>query len=45
VPVGQREVPLSGTFFSGNNRHQGFEFIIQDIARILKLAPRNAANA
>jgi uracil-DNA glycosylase len=42
VEIGQKEVPLSGTFFPGNNRHQGFEFIIQDIARILRLAPRNA---
>jgi uracil-DNA glycosylase len=42
VRVGQRQVPLSGTFFAGNNRHQGFEFIIQDVKRLLKLAPRNA---
>ena len=32
VRIGQKEVPLSGTFFSGNNRNKGFEFIIQDIA-------------
>jgi uracil-DNA glycosylase len=41
VRVGERDVPLSGTFFPGNNRHKGFELIIQDIARMLTLAPRN----
>ena len=40
VRIGSKEVPLTGTYFSGNNRHQGFEFIIEDVARLLKLAPR-----
>ena len=43
VRIGQRDVPLTGTFFSGNNRHRGFELIIQDVGRILKLTPRNAS--
>lgn len=43
VPIGQTEVPLSGTFFPGNNRHKGFQFIVEDIARILKLEPKDRA--
>jgi uracil-DNA glycosylase len=41
VRIGSKEVPLTGTYFPGNNRHQGFEFISEDVARLLKLAPRN----
>jgi len=39
VQLGGRKVPLSGTYFPGNNRHKGFSDIIQDIDRILNLSP------
>lgn len=41
VRVGTREVPLTGTYFPGNDRHQGFSAIGPDIARLLALNPRN----
>lgn len=40
VRVGAKEVPLTGTYFSGNNRHRGFGAIVQDIGRLLELSPR-----
>jgi uracil-DNA glycosylase len=42
VRVGPKEVPLAGTYFSGNNRHRGFPAIVQDIDRLLELTPRQA---
>jgi uracil-DNA glycosylase len=39
VQLGTRKVPLSGTYFPGNNRHKGFSDIVQDINRILNLFP------
>lgn len=39
VNIGQKEVPLMGTYFPGNNRHRGFESVIEDIDRLLELAP------
>lgn len=40
VALGAKMVPLSGTYFPGNNRHKGFSAIAQDIDRILKLFPK-----
>lgn len=40
VELGAKQVPLSGTYFPGNNRHKGFSAIVQDIERILKLQPK-----
>ena len=41
VRLGMRKVPLSGTYFPGNDRHRGFDLIAQDIDRILKLSPKD----
>jgi len=40
VNLGQRQVPLMGTYFPGNNRHRGFTSIVEDIGRLLDLAPK-----
>ena len=40
VKLGARKIPLSGTYFPGNNRHKGFSAIVQDIGKILKLSPK-----
>jgi uracil-DNA glycosylase len=40
VQFGATEVPLSGTYFPGNDRHQGFSLIGEDIGRLLTLSPR-----
>lgn len=40
VRLGETEVPLAGTYFTGNNRHRGFDKIVEDIERLLQLAPR-----
>jgi uracil-DNA glycosylase family 4 len=40
VELGARRVPLSGTYFPGNNRHKGFSAIVQDIAKILEPFPK-----
>ena len=29
-----------GTYFAGNNRHRGFDKVIEDIERLLKMEPR-----
>jgi uracil-DNA glycosylase family 4 len=42
VRVARKVVPMCGRFFPGNNRHRRFESIIQDVGRLLELAPRNA---
>lgn len=42
VRVGSREIPMSGTYFPGNNRHKGFPAIVEDMDKILKLKPRKA---
>ena len=41
VKLRTRSIPLSGTYFPGNNRHKGFSAIGQDIDRILKLFPKD----
>ena len=41
VRLGSREIPMSGTYFPGNNRHQGFDAIVKDIEKILELTPRS----
>jgi uracil-DNA glycosylase family 4 len=41
IRLGAKEVPLSGTYFAGNNRHRGASAIIEDISRLLELSPRN----
>jgi hypothetical protein len=41
IRLGEKEVPMAGTYFTGNNRHKGFDRIVKDIDRLLKLAPRN----
>lgn len=40
VRVGSKEVPMAGTYFTGNNRHRGFSAIVADIGRLLELSPR-----
>ena len=40
IPLGQREIPMAGTYFTGNNRHKGFEMIVKDIKSLLRLEPR-----
>src|SRR5439155_7429633 len=40
VKLGTKHVPLSGTYFAGNNRHRGFRAIVEDIGRLLALSPR-----
>jgi len=40
VNLGQKKVPLMGTYFPGNNRHRGFTSIVEDIGRLLDLAPK-----
>jgi uracil-DNA glycosylase family 4 len=42
VRIGKREVPMSGTYFTSNNRHKGFAKIVEDIDRLLKLEPRTS---
>lgn len=41
IKLGTRKVPLSGTYFPGNNRNNQMPFIEQDIDRILKLFPKD----
>ena len=41
VRIGDKYVPLAGTYFPGNNRHKGFERIAEDVGRLLDLAPKN----
>jgi len=43
VRLGKSEVPMAGTYFTGNNRHKGFDKIVEDIERLLKLTPRTDA--
>jgi uracil-DNA glycosylase len=40
VRLGQKNVPLMGTYFPGNNRHRGFASIVEDIERLLDLVPK-----
>ena len=40
VQLGDKHVPLMGTYFPGNNRHRGFRSIVEDIGRLLDLAPK-----
>lgn len=40
VRLGTKQVPVSGTYFPGNNRHRGFSAIADDIGRLLGLSPR-----
>ena len=40
IRLGNRDVPIAGTYFTGNNRHKGFEKIVEDIDRMLTLQPR-----
>jgi hypothetical protein len=40
VQLGTKQVPVSGTYFPGNNRHRGFSAIVDDIGRLLELSPR-----
>jgi len=40
VTHGDREIPLAGTYFPGNKRHRGFEYIVQDIREILSKSPK-----
>ncbi|TMQ30298.1 MAG: hypothetical protein E6K65_05815 [Nitrospirae bacterium] len=41
VKLGATKIPLSGTYFPGNNRHKGFPAIVQDIDRMLRLSPKD----
>ena len=40
VRLGRIEVPLAGTYFTGNNRNKGFDKIVEDIQRLLQMEPR-----
>ena len=40
VTLGNREIPLMGSYFPGNNRHGGVEDIVTDIRKILSKSPR-----
>jgi len=40
IRLGNRDVPIAGTYFTGNNRHRGFAKVVEDIDRMLKLQPR-----
>jgi hypothetical protein len=40
VRLGEMEVPLAGTYSAGNNRHKGFDKIVQDNQHVLQLEPR-----
>ncbi|MDF0652994.1 MAG: hypothetical protein P0121_16175 [Nitrospira sp.] len=40
IPLGEKDVPMAGTYFTGNNRHKGFDMIVEDIENLLKLEPR-----
>ena len=40
IRLGALEIPLSGTYFPGNNRHKGFPYVAQDIEKLLQLNPR-----
>jgi uracil-DNA glycosylase len=42
VHLGKTQVPLAGTYFPGNDRHRGFDKIVEDIARLLQREPRTA---
>lgn len=42
VRVGSKEIPMAGTYFTGNDRHRGFSAIVENIGRLLELSPRNA---
>jgi uracil-DNA glycosylase family 4 len=42
VRLGGTEVPLTGTYFTGNNRHKGFDKIVEDINQLLHIEPRIA---
>lgn len=42
VRLGSSEIPMSGTYFPGNNRHRGFPAIVEDISKLLKFKPRGA---
>ena len=41
VRLGNKTVPLGGTYFPGNNRHRGFSAIVRDIKRIFRLFPND----
>jgi len=41
VRLGATQVPLSGTYFPGNNRHRCFSDIVKDIHRMLQQHPRS----
>ena len=40
IRLGKRDVPIAGTYFTGNNRHRGFEKIVEDVRHMLNLEPR-----
>jgi len=40
VRLGEMDVPFAGTYFPGNNRHKGFDKIVEDIDGLLRLEPR-----
>ncbi len=41
--IGGHWIPAAGTYFPGNNRHQGFQEIVGDIGWILDQEPRSGA--
>lgn len=40
--IAGRSVPVAGTYFAGNDRHQGFESIVEDIKWILDQQPKGS---
>jgi uracil-DNA glycosylase len=43
VQLGNRWIPVAGTYFAGNNRHRSFEKIVRDINWILQQKPKSSA--
>jgi uracil-DNA glycosylase len=43
VGIGAREIPLSGTYFPGNDRHGGLHHIPADLRGLLDVVPRTRA--
>lgn len=41
--IGRREVPVSGTYFPGNDRHGGLHHVPADIRNLLAVEPRTRA--
>lgn len=43
VSLGKHEIPVSTTYFPGNNRHGGLQYVPADIGNLLAVAPKPQA--